>query len=29
MYSVLKIDQLIQDDQQVARTIELLRKQFR
>jgi chromosomal replication initiator protein len=29
MYSVEKIDQLIQDDQQVARTIEMLTKQFR
>ncbi|HXG58066.1 MAG TPA: chromosomal replication initiator protein DnaA, partial [Thermoanaerobaculia bacterium] len=29
MYSVEKIDQLIQDDQQVARTIEMLSKQFR
>jgi chromosomal replication initiator protein len=29
MYSVDKIDQLIQDDQQVARTIEMLTKQFR
>ena len=29
MYSVEKIDQLIQDDQQVARTVEMLTKQFR
>lgn len=29
MYSVEKIDQLTQDDQQVARTIEMLTKQFR
>jgi chromosomal replication initiator protein len=29
MYSVEKIDQLIQADQQVARTIEMLTKQFR
>ena len=29
MYSVEKIDQLIQDDQQVARTIEMLTKHFR
>jgi chromosomal replication initiator protein len=29
MYSVEKIDQLIQDDQQVARTVEMLMKQFR
>ena len=29
MYSVEKIDQLIQDDQQVARTFEMLTKQFR
>jgi chromosomal replication initiator protein len=29
MYSVEKIDQLMQDDQQVARTIEMLTKQFR
>jgi chromosomal replication initiator protein len=29
MYSVEKIDQLIQDDQQVARTVEMLSKQFR
>jgi chromosomal replication initiator protein len=29
MYSVEKIDQLIQDDQQVARTIDMLTKQFR
>ncbi len=29
MYSVEKIDHLIQDDQQVARTIEMLTKQFR
>ncbi len=29
MYSVEKIDQLIEDDQQVARTVEMLTKQFR
>ena len=29
MYSVEKIDQLMQDDQQVARTVEMLTKQFR
>jgi chromosomal replication initiator protein len=29
MYSVEKIDQLIQDDQQVARTVDMLTKQFR
>jgi len=29
MYSVEKIDQLIQDDQQVAHTVEMLTKQFR
>ena len=29
MYSVEKIDQLIQDDPQVARTVEMLTKQFR
>jgi chromosomal replication initiator protein len=29
MYSVEKIDQLIQDDQQVARTVEMLSRQFR
>ena len=29
MYSVEKIDQLMQDDPQVARTIEMLQKQFR
>src|SRR5438105_12073302 len=29
MYSVEKIDQLIQDDQQVARTVAMLTKQFR
>ncbi|HET7710753.1 MAG TPA: chromosomal replication initiator protein DnaA [Thermoanaerobaculia bacterium] len=29
MYSVEKIDQLIQDDHQVARTVEMLTKQFR
>jgi chromosomal replication initiator protein len=29
MYSVEKIDQLMQDDQQLARTIEMLSKQFR
>ncbi len=29
MYSVEKIDQLMQDDQQLARTIEMLTKQFR
>jgi len=29
MYSVEKIEQLMQDDQQVARTIEMLTKQFR
>ena len=29
MYSVEKIDQLMQDDQQVARTIDMLTKQFR
>src|SRR2546428_4164044 len=29
MYSVEKIDQLIQDDQLVARTVEMLTKQFR
>jgi chromosomal replication initiator protein len=29
MYSVEKIDQLIQDDQQVARTVEMLARQFR
>jgi chromosomal replication initiator protein len=29
MYSVEKIDQLIEDDQQVARTVDMLRKQFR
>jgi hypothetical protein len=29
MYSVEKIDQLKDDDQQVARTIEMLGKQFR
>jgi len=29
MYSVEKIDQLLQDDQQLARTIEMLTKQFR
>jgi len=28
-YSVEKIDQLIQDDQQVARTVEMLSRQFR
>jgi len=29
MYSVEKIDQLLQDDQQLARTIDMLTKQFR
>ena len=29
MYSVEKIDQLVQDDQQLAKTIEMLTKQFR
>ena len=29
MYSVEKIDQLMQDDQQVARTVDMLTKQFR
>jgi chromosomal replication initiation ATPase DnaA len=29
MYSVEKIDQLMQDDQQLARTIDMLTKQFR